>query len=79
MPTITLKNIPDDLYETLRETARRHHRSLNSEIIHCIERTVKPQRIDPDTFLTEIAALRGRVKGPITADAIDNAKQSGRP
>lgn len=33
MATITLKNIPDRLYERLKYFAKLRHRSLNSEII----------------------------------------------
>ncbi len=34
MPTtLTLKNIPDDIYERLRATPEIHRRSLNSEAI----------------------------------------------
>lgn len=32
MTTITLKNIPDDLHQRLKESASRHHRSFNREI-----------------------------------------------
>ncbi|HNS57464.1 MAG TPA: Arc family DNA-binding protein, partial [Nitrosomonas europaea] len=38
MPTtLTLKNIPDDVYERLKVAAEVHRRSLNSEIIVCLE------------------------------------------
>jgi len=34
MPTtLTLKNIPDELYGRLKQAAEVHHRSLNSEVI----------------------------------------------
>ena len=41
MPTLTVKNIPDDLYAHLREAASLNHRSLNSEIIVCLERALQ--------------------------------------
>ncbi|MCI5147781.1 MAG: Arc family DNA-binding protein, partial [Candidatus Electrothrix sp. AR3] len=40
MPTLTLKNISDDLYTRLKEAAQTHRRSLNSEILYCIEQTL---------------------------------------
>ncbi|HEC26903.1 MAG TPA: Arc family DNA-binding protein, partial [Gammaproteobacteria bacterium] len=40
MPAITLKNIPDSLYAQLKTAASVHHRSLNSEILYCVERTL---------------------------------------
>lgn len=52
MPTIiTLKNIPDDLYRRLKETADAHHRSVNSEVIVCLERVLLPTRITADERL----------------------------
>ena len=33
MPTITVKNIPSDIYEKLKKSAEISHRSINSEII----------------------------------------------
>ena len=40
MPTITVKNIPESLYENLRESAGANHRSINREVIACIERAL---------------------------------------
>ncbi|MEA3441264.1 MAG: Arc family DNA-binding protein, partial [Chloroflexota bacterium] len=40
MPTLTVKNIPDDLYAQLKRYAAMNRRSLNSEIIVCIERVI---------------------------------------
>lgn len=39
MANVTVKNIPDDLYEQLKQAAEAHHRSVNSELIHCLEQT----------------------------------------
>jgi plasmid stability protein len=30
MPALTIKNIPDDVYRTLKQTAEIHRRSINS-------------------------------------------------
>ena len=40
MATITVKNIPDELYERLKCVAEINRRSINSEIIVCIENAV---------------------------------------
>lgn len=40
--TITLKNIPDAIYEQLKQAAEAHHRSLNSEVIACLETQLLP-------------------------------------
>jgi len=38
--TITLKNVPPELHQSLKEQARRHKRSLNQEAIHVLERSL---------------------------------------
>lgn len=37
MPALTIKNIPDDLYLTLKQTAESHRRSINSEVIFVLK------------------------------------------
>jgi antitoxin FitA len=54
MPTtLTLKNIPDDVYERLKASAEAHRRSLNSEAIVCLESVQISGRISPGERLPE--------------------------
>lgn len=49
MATLTLKNVPDDLYRRLKARAEQNHRSLNREAIRCLEASVTtgaPPRTD---------------------------------
>lgn len=41
MATITLKNVPDDLYDQLKRSADRHRRSINREAILCLEQALQ--------------------------------------
>lgn len=80
MATITLKNIPDDLYEKLKQRAMEHHRSINSEVIVCLERAVQSGRVDPESFLPKLEALHKRVAlPPLTEKFLREAKNEGRP
>lgn len=80
MPTLTLKNIPDDLYARLKEAAQAHHRSLNSEILYCVERTLGPHKIDVAEQIAIARTLRAKTAAhPITHDEINAAKNAGRP
>lgn len=80
MANLTLKNIPDDLYELLKEAANRHHRSINSELIACLEKMLLPNRLAPDQILANARAVRARVKTKkISAKDIADAKTMGRP
>ncbi|MFW6063430.1 MAG: FitA-like ribbon-helix-helix domain-containing protein [Chloroflexota bacterium] len=80
MATITVKNIPDDLYEKLKEQAAAHHRSINSEIIACIENAVRSRRIDPEAEIARARMLRERLGDFYTTEEeITRAKREGRP
>tara|TARA_R100000908_G_C3688285_1_gene103808 strand:- start:381 stop:626 length:246 start_codon:yes stop_codon:yes gene_type:complete len=79
MATVTFKNIPDDLYEQLKRAAHAHHRSVNSELIYCLEQTYKPTRLSATEIASEAAALRSRVTVPIlSTDEINDAINQGR-
>ncbi len=79
MPTITVKNIPPDLYAQLKQSAEAHHRSINSEIIACIEQAVSSRKIDPEAILVEARRLREKTSEyQITDDEFTKAKSEGR-
>ena len=80
MATITLKNIPDPTYNTLKQLAAEHHRSVNSEIIHLIEKATRSTKIDPDKHLLTARALREKTKKyMITSDMLSELKNEERP
>ncbi len=79
MPAITVKNIPVDLYEKLKRAAEISHRSINSEIIACIERAVGSQEINPDLLLANARKLRVKTAShPIKEREFAQAKAAGR-
>ena len=75
----TLKNIPDEVYEKVRERAERNHRSINGEIISILSATTAPHHISVDVILARARALRDRTRGCLTDDFINQAKREGRP
>ncbi|MDE2407633.1 MAG: hypothetical protein KGL91_07205 [Xanthomonadaceae bacterium] len=81
MPTtLTLKNIPDDLYNRLKTNAAAHRRSLNSEALVCLEAVLVPHAIAPADRLARARALRaGLQQGAFGAQDIDAMKRAGRP
>ena len=63
MPTtITLKNIPDALYERLKEVAEIHHRSLNMEVIACLEQALLPTRLSANERIARARNLRAELQ-----------------
>lgn len=79
MPAITLKNIPDFLYNQLKQSAEAHHRSINSELIVCLEKVLVPQRVNKDQLLTSARSMREKLKGlKVTEEDLATAKVEGR-
>ena len=80
MPALTIKNIPEDLYKQLKLVAEQHHRSINSEVIVCLKRSLFPARVSTEERLNNIQALRSQISPDIiTAEDIEDAINEGRP
>ena len=80
MRTITIKGIPDPLYRRIKRRAAENRRSLNSEVIVCLEHSAPPRRIDPKAFLARVDALRKKLAlPPLTDEMLRAAKNEGRP
>ncbi len=79
MPALTIKNIPDDLYHELKNVAEQHHRSINSEVIMCLKRSLFPKKISPEDRLNDIRTLRAQISpNSITDEDIEQAINEGR-
>ena len=80
MPTLTLKNIPEDLYTRLKRRAEIHRRSLNSEVIFCLEQVLKSHTVEPEALLARARQLREKTRAhPIDEATFNAAKRAGRP
>jgi antitoxin FitA len=78
--TLTLKSIPEDVYERLKASAEAHRRSLNSEAIICLETVLLPGKMSPAERLARARALRASLpQGKLKARDIDVLKREGRP
>ena len=81
MATMTVKNIPDEIYEQLKATAKANHRSMNSEVILAIKLAVmRPNVQDADAFLERARKVRELTAGyRATPEEIEEAINMGRP
>jgi antitoxin FitA len=81
MPTtLTLKNIPDAIYDRLKLAAQAHRRSMNSEVIVCLEAVLLPGKLAASERLDRARQLRSELPtGNFNVADIDLLKQSGRP
>jgi antitoxin FitA len=80
MPTtLTLKGIPDDVYAQLKAAAEVHRRSLNNEVIACLENALLPRKLSASDRIARARVLRAPLKARGFAPAdIDAAKRQGR-
>lgn len=77
--TLTLKSIPDDVYQRLKDSAQAHRRSLNREAIVCIESALMPSRIGPGERIARARALRAALPAArFDVREIDEMKREGR-
>lgn len=78
--TITLKNIPGEVYDSLKKAAEMHRRSINSEAIACFERVLLPAKVGQAERLARARQLRANLdaKRFKVAD-IAKAIEQGRP
>ena len=54
--SLSIKNVPDDLAQRLRERAERNHRSLQRELLVILDEATTP-RIRPAEALARVRAL----------------------
>jgi plasmid stability protein len=78
MATITVKNIPDDIYEKLKEAAKENHRSVNSEVILLIKMAVMRRPIDVAAVLEGARQIRESISYYITDEELTKFKNEGR-
>lgn len=78
MPTMTVKNIPPDIYELLKQSAAANRRSINSEIITYIERGVRGRKVNAEDLLMRARAASKDQASSHYGCYISNC-QAGRP
>jgi len=60
MPSITIRNVPDDVHRAIRVRAAMHGRSAEAEIRDILEKAAKPEgRLKLGSLLTSIAREAG--------------------
>jgi len=55
--SFSIKDVPDDLAEALRERARLNHRSLQGELLHILESAVRPKGFQAHALWRQAEAL----------------------
>jgi len=79
MVAITVKNIPVEIYDRVKQNAKANHRSINSELIDIIEQSVMPQPVDVKAWLEKARQLREKTAHYVISDEeLTRLKNEGR-
>lgn len=83
MPTLTIRNVPEDLHVALKERARKNRRSVNQEVI--AELSGVGGRVAGESERTRweranalVDEMRSKMKGFLSAEEIRAAIEEGR-
>ncbi len=80
MPNVTVKNIPEYAYETLKQIAAAHHRSINSEIVNIIEKSTTCKPVNKERHIAFARQFRKKSnKIFLTEEIMTQIKAEGRP
>jgi plasmid stability protein len=79
MVSLTIKNIPEDVYTRLKEAAASNRRSINSEVITIIDEALRSTQITPEEWIPGARKIRElTAKYVITDEEFNQAKRAGR-
>ena len=80
MATLTLKNVPAELVERLKQEARGNRRSLNQETLLRLERSLAARRPEVEKTIASLRRLHRKMARlpPIDDELIERAKNEGR-
>lgn len=79
MATLTIKNVPELVVKRLKQQATVQHRSLNFQVISCLEQMTHSVPVDTDALLARARALRRMPKGvKVTDRLLGELKTIGR-
>ncbi len=80
MATLTIKKVPDPLVRRLKVRAARHRRSLNLEVITCLETVARAAPVDAEALLAGARTVRrAPARLRLTDRTLTALKARGRP
>ena len=57
MVSFSIKDVPDDLAQALRDRASRNHRSLQGELMHILETALRPRSFRAEELVKQLKAI----------------------
>jgi plasmid stability protein len=77
MPSLHVRNVPDDVYAALRARAEREGRSISQEAIAILRRSLMSRR-DPEDLLRDLRELRAQIQLPADAPKPEDTIREAR-
>jgi len=78
MASITVKDLPPELHEKLKLSAKQRRRSLNAEIIARLEQSIEPRRVNAQELIERARHFRSTLTFEATDEEINEWKRQGR-
>ena len=80
MATLTLKNVPGELVDVLKQEAKQNRRSLNQEALSRLERSLESRKRSGAETVASLRLLHRRFARPafLTDRFLERAKNEGR-
>lgn len=78
MNNITVRNIPDRIHKKLKKRSELSRRSINSEIIACLEEVLLTGKNEVEDVLKRSKEIRKNLSFEVTLDELEEAKSYGR-
>ncbi|MFN2125509.1 MAG: FitA-like ribbon-helix-helix domain-containing protein [Candidatus Promineifilaceae bacterium] len=80
MGTLTIKNVPNELYERLKRSAEMNRRSMNSEVIVLLEQALGVRPFSAEETLEEARRLREANTGYVSGEQelVEESEQGSR-
>ncbi|GJL54446.1 MAG: hypothetical protein NPIRA02_15780 [Nitrospirales bacterium] len=79
MATLTIKNIPEPLVRKLKNQAEVHRRSLNHEVIQCLEQAAGSVPLNPESLIARARIIRKSPTTRLTDRTLQKLRTEGRP
>lgn len=78
MANLTVKDLPDSLYEKLKSQAHANHRSIAAEVTVLLERALGERAMKEGDLRRRAQRLRGRTPSHLTEETRKEAIRRGR-
>jgi plasmid stability protein len=79
MPNLTIKNLPQEVHESLKRRAAGNRRSLNQEILEILCRESGRAPLDVKAFLRDLHGMHRRLGIRPVSEAVLREAREGRP